>query len=160
MTEPQAVEAEAPKTMKVVRVVTSCRGCPHRQYYSAGRYECYGMFNGTRGSERLLPEGHSKDAPIPDWCPLEDYPRLLAERARMDAVEGWQDIASAPRDGDSFLACTATHADGCHEVIWWDDKPTDPTFPWGSEGANFHKNRFTHWMPLPKAPSPPESPAS
>lgn len=75
--------------------VSNCRECPHRDYYSAGRYECGKTFDGVDPySSKALPEGHTALAPIPDWCPLErDLPRAhqprsgeLREAALVDAV--------------------------------------------------------------------------
>jgi hypothetical protein len=85
--------------------------------------------------------------------PLSSYATLSPAEPSPESREAWQPIETAPKDGDSFLGCNADYADGCMEVIFWDDQPTDSDFPWGGESINFHKERFTHWMPLPALPA-------
>lgn len=51
--------------LKVIGTTKSCRGCPFRQYYSAGVYEC-------GKTEERLPYNHGDDF-IASNCPLPDY---------------------------------------------------------------------------------------
>jgi hypothetical protein len=50
---------------KVIGLVSSCKECPNRAYYSAGIYEC------TKVDARLP---YNEEDKIPTWCPLSDYP--------------------------------------------------------------------------------------
>jgi len=76
---------------------------------------------------------------------------------------GWQDISTAPKDGTPLLAGSIHHSD--REVVCWQDglpsgsMDTDAEWEgWVNDGP--HKDRFyanpryfTHWMPLPAAPT-------
>lgn len=80
---------------------------------------------------------------------------------------GWQDISTAPRDGTPLLAGSIHHSD--REVVCWQDglpsgsvagamNPDEPEEGWVNEGPRkdrFYANPryFTHWMPLPAAPT-------
>lgn len=73
--------------------------------------------------------------------------------AALDAVRGWRDMDSAPRNGTPILA-----HDGEDQIVvrwghmtWLDDTPAD--FGWIGAGFAYPpQGRFTHWMPLPPAP--------
>lgn len=71
----------------------------------------------------------------------------------------WQDISTAPRDGDSVLL---TNGSEIHQGMW-DEVDSDNSgtdyYDWTYgvaeiDGSNF---RPTHWQPLPTAPSPTSS---
>lgn len=92
------------------------------------------------------------------------------ESARASVPEGWQDIATAPRDGSYILALVAAnpseryaHLAGRAFVIRHEGKtPSDYDMGWavfpGFGGVP--DNWFTHWQPIPCLPSPPEPSAS
>lgn len=61
----------ASMVMKILQSVTTCKECPNRRYYSAGRYECSKMDGAPL----------SDDCVIPQWCPLSDHPGPVAARA-------------------------------------------------------------------------------
>ncbi len=92
-------------------------------------------------------------------------PRLLALPPA--SVGGWKTIESAPRDGTRILACSIHH-DGCEVVCWQDGEGSGNIYThdacqmegWVNDGTikdRFHANPrwFTHWQPVPAAPSPP-----
>lgn len=57
----------------------------------------------------------------------------------------WKLMETAPKTGVSFLAYSEKMG---HTVIWWDESEPH-THPWADGGdRNFHKDSFTHWMPL------------
>ena len=65
----------------------------------------------------------------------------------------WQPIETAPRDGEAFLACDWRTKDSQEVVFYY---PGDnPDFIWGQTENDYrlHKDRFTHWMPLPALPT-------
>ena len=63
----------------------------------------------------------------------------------------WQPIETAPKDGDDFLGYTKY---GDCAVIFYDEPSADaPTHCWHkADGLAYHKDLFTHWMPLPPPP--------
>ncbi|MGY3581387.1 hypothetical protein ACVIGB_000544 [Bradyrhizobium sp. USDA 4341] len=60
-------------TVKITGTTSSCGECPHREYYSAGVYEC------TKTGANLP---HGQSHAIPDWCPLPDHPAQTIEALR------------------------------------------------------------------------------
>lgn len=63
---------------------------------------------------------------------------------------GWSTIDSAPKDGDDFLAISEEN--GFAQVVYWDDERGDDWVWTVADGVTYHKNVFTHWMPLPPPP--------
>ncbi|KAB2792563.1 hypothetical protein F9K96_05315 [Brucella anthropi] len=70
--------------------------------------------------------------------------------------DGWQQIESAPRDGTVIQAWHQVHK--CPVSVLW----KDGGFPYGGERLNWYERSyttawperaFTHWRPLPSAPS-------
>lgn len=61
-------------------------------------------------------------------------------------VGGWQDIATAPRDGSEVLANTAGLG---RIVVYWDDDESQ----WGTGLGYLHRDAPTHWIPLPPLPT-------
>ncbi|OZI23717.1 hypothetical protein CAL26_09810 [Bordetella genomosp. 9] len=61
-------------TARILGTVTRCVGCPNRQYYSAGVYECTAV-------ERALDVSEA----MPQWCPLPEYPTIAEIRAQARA---------------------------------------------------------------------------
>lgn len=76
------------------------------------------------------------------------------ERLRSQLVSAqWRPIETAPKDGTSILVTDARVEDWT-QVVWWDDEVmTD--WKWAHSDADglWHKDSFTHWMPLPVAPA-------
>jgi len=85
-------------------------------------------------------------------------------------MSGWQDIASAPRDGSYFLTTNCNSEDGEYEINRYDpyffQKYTEtepgsnlfrrektPITSW--LGSNIH--RATHWCAIPDAPTTPST---
>ena len=82
-----------------------------------------------------------------EWC-ME----LQAENNRLRDELEWQPIETAPKDAVNILAVDART---CYEpmVVQW-DKYENSDYSWlGSEGYKYHKDVFTHWMPLPEPPT-------
>ncbi len=68
----------------------------------------------------------------------------------------WQDIASAPRDGTTFIAF---QGEDIYRCAWMIEEPDEGP---GQEGwfdiVNMSFEGPTHWMPLPAPPSTGETP--
>jgi hypothetical protein len=69
-------------------------------------------------------------------------------------VSEWQPIESAPKDGTEILVTDARTKDWTH-VAYWDDA-VSAEYPWmhADADSSWHKDMFTHWMPVPAAPQP------
>lgn len=96
-----------------------------------------------------------------DYAPHK-FEEIIAEAASkalraLPVSDGWEDIATAPRDGSRFLAaggglehpefCTYSESSGC----WCCDSCTLDDTDFESQGYN----RPTHWKPLGPLPAPP-----
>jgi hypothetical protein len=75
---------------------------------------------------------------------LNDEP-LASQMRHQSAVQGWQPIETAPCDDTFALAWSVR--DGTYFILDF-DHGSDPVY-WRDLG-------FTHWMPLPDAPQPPQ----
>ena len=66
----------------------------------------------------------------------------------------WQDISTAPKppDGECILACNARVLGGQFEVVFFDTEAAGDWVWHTQDGPAFHKDAFTHWMPLPDPP--------
>jgi len=73
---------------------------------------------------------------------------LDAIEALTRPVDGWQPIETAPKDGFDILLCDA--ATNTQVVAAWVD---NGGWNWCSDGTRYHMEAFTHWMPLPDAPT-------
>ena len=63
----------------------------------------------------------------------------------------WQDISTAPKDGNEFLAIDAET--GFAQVVDYSPRTNDDTFVWAvSDGSTYREDAFSHWMPLPPPP--------
>jgi hypothetical protein len=73
--------------------------------------------------------------------------------------DGWQDISSAPRNGEEFLAADFSGAlgDNFQQVVsWteWTDSAGRQCAGWDiADGATRPPSCFTHWRPLPVPPA-------
>lgn len=82
---------------------------------------------------------------------------LLAERERRTpAVVTWQDFDTAPKDGTVIMAWHTVHK--CPMAIVWKERG----FPYRGDVMNWYERSYTtawpercfsHWSPLPAAPS-------
>ena len=65
----------------------------------------------------------------------------------------WQPIETAPRDGTAILLTDARIQDWTQVAFWDEDRPNG--YVWARDDAStfWHKDSFTHWMPLPRAPT-------
>ena len=81
---------------------------------------------------------------------------------------GWQDISTAPKDGNPLLAIsTGTEYPPMHAIVAWGclthmfssahqctrHPSSDCRFEWLGERAARYGVPFTHWLPLPSPPS-------
>lgn len=84
----------------------------------------------------------------------KDYRAMLAA-SPAPAVDnaGWRPIASFPKDGELYLVCDDRSLDGDHQVVFWDEDLETPFKLHTPDGPAFHEAAFTHWQPLPSAPS-------
>jgi hypothetical protein len=59
-------------------------------------------------------------------------------------AEGWQDIATAPKDGDDLLVTDARLQGGFAQVVYWD---VSPSSGWHLADGDvvYHPDAFTHW---------------
>jgi hypothetical protein len=65
---------------------------------------------------------------------------------------GWKPIETAPRDESDILAW-GPNLDCL--VVSYDEHPQHASHVWATlDGLHYHRDAFTHWMPLP---DPPES---
>jgi hypothetical protein len=81
------------------------------------------------------------------------------------AVEGWQDMSSAPKNGDRtpFLAwhkmyglCSAKWGKEPKDLLFFRQIPSDNYAQVNADGVGWteHLHDFTGWQPLPAAPTP------
>ena len=89
-------------------------------------------------------------------CAGDDVPFAAAKAIEALPVEGWRDIATAPRDGTPILATVFVHLNGVPSH--WDrhviyaDAETGQIHSYADQGWDF--DDYTHWMPLPSPPEP------
>jgi hypothetical protein len=134
------------------------------------------------GNPDLLLECGSRAISIPDRTSVEtakaaaqaDYTARILAALDMDALAqeveamvGWRDIATAPKDGTEILvwaqwdwegmAGDRTDSDFAWRVAVWDEPPSKPSAFW-SVSENPYSDlavRATLWRPLPPPPSAP-----
>lgn len=69
----------------------------------------------------------------------------------------WQPIETAPKNGDDIVLFDA-NSGGAIVASWEEDCPN--AWAWMTlDGPNYHEGAFTHWMPLPPAPTQSADPA-
>lgn len=108
--------------------------------------------------------------PDGDWCMQEDVQKLEAYNQELkdslfsiekfkEKCDTWQPIATAPRDGSSFMAYNSVT--GPYQTWYNDSEPDRPgtEFPCKifTNGHNDTEPNIwypmpTHWQPLPEAP--------
>ena len=62
---------------KIIGIVTGCKGCPNRRYYSGGRYEC-----------SLVEQVLAPEVLLPSWCPLAEHPATEISQAQTAVSDG------------------------------------------------------------------------
>jgi len=69
-------------------------------------------------------------------------------------MNNWQPIETAPKDGTAILAVDALTQD-THSVVYYDALDSKSIYVWRMTDSTsaYHKDRFTHWMPLPAQPT-------
>ena len=69
-------------------------------------------------------------------------------------MDNWQPIETAPKDGTLILAVDARNQDS-HAVVYYEELYSKSNYVWCMIGTDdtFHRDRFTHWMPLPAQPT-------
>lgn len=77
--------------MKIVKSVSGCAECPHRQYLSGGAYGCFKV-----GCAPLL-----KDERLPDWCPLPNDAAPVAARARFALAQAKDVLGAAKAEAET-----------------------------------------------------------
>lgn len=103
----------------------------------------------------LLPGYRYMDPPDGgDVTPIEQMRRMAQDARkwveycdREDAVQYWQPIETAPKDGTEILIYSRY---GDQYVVSYDDSFNAPWRVRNEEGLNAHIP--THWMPLPEPP--------
>lgn len=96
-----------------------------------------------------------------DYCmPADGMSRVLEayESAKQKEAEGWRDIASAPKDGSSFLAVVWGRVRAIKWCpaweVWFDDGKDADTIDYeNDEVFGIGSALPTHWRPLPEPPS-------
>lgn len=95
-------------------------------------------------------------------------PEILAHIAKLEAAlppqgDGWQDIASAPRDGteiDIWIG-NSPIVDGGYRIVncWWSAVDGYWFGPMGGPARDLRQQAGvpTHWRPLPEPPTPESS---
>lgn len=90
---------------------------------------------------------------------MADLTRKIAEAALSAAltvdgvaVQGWQPIESAPRDGTWILVSRDNGCGTDYAIVWWDDH-SDDGYPWRSEFNAYVADRWDDWQPLPQPPA-------
>lgn len=87
--------------------------------------------------------------------------RALAAFLREAVSDGWQDIASAPKDGTRILAIENYQRQGEEgqiypedgAVVSWATSRHDAYGGWAGFGLFLESFEPTHWMPLPTPPA-------
>lgn len=78
---------------------------------------------------------------------------LLALRKRVEELEAWQDISTAPRDGARFLAGRFSDPNYGYMVVdRWHSRALGDA--WDGLGKFNDSEPATHWKPLPVPPLP------
>jgi len=69
-------------------------------------------------------------------------------------MNNWQPIETAPRDGTTILAVDALTQDTL-AVVYYEELRPGSIYVWRMTDSCsvYHRDRFTHWMPLPAQPT-------
>src|SRR3954466_13854291 len=130
----------APKDKKVVLLFVPYEDAPGGIVYS-GYYDHH--CDGFRKAGSL--SAYTFDAT--HWAEIGPLPVPPAPK-----VEGWQPIATAPKDGTEILV--KVYGQNTYLVVAWDDAviawddgdKTVTTRPWSTlDGPNYYVHTFSHW---------------
>ncbi|RZL77249.1 MAG: hypothetical protein EOP66_09155 [Sphingomonas sp.] len=116
------------------------------------------------GGDVLL-KGHARPCFVRSWrgemgdLEIVAYtPKVASDTAAAasEAGDGWQDIASAPRDGTPFIATLIVHNQSGQKwwethVIWADDETGEVASE--CEAGWTRVDDYSHWMPMPAPPA-------
>ncbi len=84
---------------------------------------------------------------------LQPVDERVAQAVSPIPGEGWQPIdENTPRDGTDILVWMQTEGAEMQQVVHWDDMSKDDWRWQVTDGPNYHRDMFTHWMPLPASP--------
>lgn len=72
---------------------------------------------------------------------------ITSDALSPEGQEGWQPIATAPKDGTRVLGFSASRTEPCVIVQWAKNSG------WWTKPGCYNVATLTHWMPLPPAPS-------
>jgi len=66
----------------------------------------------------------------------------------------WQPIETAPKDGTAILAIDVNIED-THQIVYYEERHPKSLYVWhmSDSCSVYHRDRFTHWMPLPAQPT-------
>lgn len=98
------------------------------------------------------------DWPDSNWEKLgpgfvQDRYLRMADAAIAFLTPPWQSIATAPKDGTSILVYSKEM--DFQEVVSYERHEDRGDWVWATaDGPRWHKDAFTHWMPLPAPPAP------
>jgi hypothetical protein len=78
----------------------------------------------------------------------------VADSGPVEMTEGWQDIATAPKDGSVILAVTIEAQSPGVRVSWWDEDGWVTVWkPAKFVVSGPHRWWPTHWQPMPRPPA-------
>lgn len=81
----------------------------------------------------------------------QSIPEVIAAWHERNSEPRWQDISTAPKDGTPILVFVRTDEGAEMQQVAVHDG--DRLYPWAvSDGSSYHRDLFTHWMPLPPPP--------
>jgi hypothetical protein len=128
------------------------------------------------GVQQMICRGDVPDVEPEHVIELWNRRALLSQEAKKDRDDGWQDIATAPKDGTEILLrrgervgaaawvewekrASEYHANGTYLGEYVQDGGASWTI--GLDGNSWDGERKpTHWRPLPAPPAPSEGEAS
>jgi hypothetical protein len=121
------------------------------------RYEDYARLQ-SQNEEMKKEIGLMSSRQLPQVFNVIEIENLKSEIERLKKGNGWQPIASAPRDGTDILV--ATYRGSVYQMFWGipfmsfrEGNTSDEYKRWVTTiGHNPVIDMTTHWMPLPLAP--------
>jgi hypothetical protein len=150
----KALEWEYHERPMLTYVASDERGMMYHVNQAFGSDSYY--FATVRFDGALLYDGD--DLPSAQAAAQSDYEqRILSALSPQPVTKpamggGWMPIETAPRDGTDILVCDSKVCGGHINVVSY----TEEDYPnvWETqEFLAYHKDAFTHWHPLPAAPT-------
>ena len=123
----------------------------------------------------MMPKSTTHDEAVSEWGNRKSHERVRVykqAKAAIAAATEWQDISTAPKDGEWILVLYSRGNHGsngsyfgkhcCRVVHWRDPLDSNPDLDadlnpgrWKSFGPSSYKDGdLSHWMPLPTPPAP------